>query len=135
MAARGTGRTAFFAALDGTVKYESLAKWNSERQESAGPDAGIAGPASLDLADAGTRRELFRLCVSQGLPMVGFGFADNFLMIVFGETIDAQFGVYVSTMAAAGLGNLCSNIAGLGLAEYIEQTSEKMGVPAKDTYE
>ena len=51
MAARGTGRTAFFAALDGTVKYESLAKWNSERQESAGPD--IAGPASLDLADAG----------------------------------------------------------------------------------
>jgi hypothetical protein len=33
-------------------------------------------------------------------------------------------------MAAAGLGNLCSNIAGLGLAEYIEQTSEKMGVPA-----
>lgn len=61
--------------------------------------------------------------------MIAFGFADNFLMILFGNTIDMHLGMYVSTMAAAGLGNMCSNICGLGLADYIENASAKLGVP------
>merc|ERR1712150_276788 len=56
------------------------------------------------------------------------GFVDNFFMICFGESVDSQFGLYLSTMAAAGLGNLCSNILGLGLSDYIEHASERLGI-------
>lgn len=35
----------------------------------------------------------------------------------------------LSTLAAAGLGNLCSDVCGLGLADYIESASEKFGLP------
>ena len=48
-------------------------------------------------------RELMKLFVANGVPMIGFGFADNFLMITFGNVIDSTFSLYVSTMAAAGL--------------------------------
>ena len=47
--------------------------------------------------------------------MVGFGFADNAIMIVAGDRIDATLGVRLgfSTLAAAGLGNLISDVAGI----------------------
>lgn len=126
-----SGRTAFFAALPGEVKYSALRDWQRERA--------ACQTTFLDRRDRSeisgryvplSRLELLKLALSQGVPMVGFGFADNFLMITFGGTIDSYFGLYVSLMAAAGLGNLCSNIVGLGLADYIEHASTKLGLPA-----
>ncbi|EOD31866.1 Hypothetical protein EMIHUDRAFT_231304 [Emiliania huxleyi CCMP1516] len=123
VASAGRGRTSFFAALPGTVKYDALQRWQEQQARATGDGEGegsLAAPA---------RGELAKLSVSVGVPMIGFGFADNFLMITFGETIDSHFSQYVSTMAAAGLGNLMSNLVGLRLADAIEQASERMGLP------
>ena len=60
--------------------------------------------------------ELWRLAIQQGLPFVGFGFLDNFIMIVAGESIETFLGasLVISTMAAAALGNTLSDVFGIG---------------------
>jgi len=56
------------------------------------------------------------LGIQQGLPFVGFGFLDNFIMIVAGESIETFLGasLVISTMAAAALGNTLSDVFGIG---------------------
>jgi hypothetical protein len=52
-----------------------------------------------------------------------FGFIDNFLMIVFGESIDRFFirmGVS-STLLAAGLGNTLSDMVGILSGRWVEK--------------
>ncbi len=63
-----------------------------------------------------TNSDLYRLAIQQGLPFVGFGFLDNFIMIVAGESIETFFGttLVISTMAAAALGNTLSDVFGIG---------------------
>ncbi|CAF1583300.1 unnamed protein product [Adineta ricciae] len=62
--------------------------------------------------------------IETGLPYIGFGFVDNFVMIVAGETIETFLGAAfcLSTMAAAALGNAVSDVMGIGLADRIERT-------------
>lgn len=74
-----------------------------------------------------TRATLARLALAVGIPFIGFGFVDNFVMILAGEEIEALFGARfgLSTMAAAGLGNLVSDVAGLGLADRVEAAAVK----------
>jgi hypothetical protein len=57
-----------------------------------------------------SNRALTMLAVSHGIPFVGFGFLDNFIMITAGESIEASFGALftMSSMCAAGWGNLVS---------------------------
>ena len=57
-----------------------------------------------------------------GVPFIGFGFMDNSILIIAGESIDANLGVLlgISTMCAAAFGNIISNIAGVGTGAYIE---------------
>ncbi|EGT42890.1 hypothetical protein CAEBREN_21497 [Caenorhabditis brenneri] len=64
------------------------------------------------------------------LPFVGFGVLDNMIMILAGEYIDQQLGAVlaISTMAAAALGNLISDIAGVGLAHYVEVAVQRVGI-------
>lgn len=59
---------------------------------------------------------LFTAFVVNGVPFIGFGFLDNFFMIIAGDYIESTIGVYmaISTMAAAALGNTISDIFGLG---------------------
>jgi len=66
-----------------------------------------------------TRRQLWQLFLLSAVPFVGFGFADNFIMIVAGDAIDNSIGLRLglSTLAAAGLGNLISDVCGIGLGE------------------
>jgi len=117
----GKGKTTFFAQLPNEVKYNSLRKWQKEREQSRFFD--------IDTDSTPPIQELWRYGLSQGVPMVGFGFVDNFFMISFGGAIDSFFGLYVTTLVAAGLGNLCSNIIGLGAADRIESLSGKLGIP------
>lgn len=65
-----------------------------------------------------------------GVPFVGFGFLDNFLMIIAGDYIEGSIGVYfcLSTMAAAALGNTVSDVFGLWLATYVEQFCRFVGI-------
>lgn len=66
------------------------------------------------------------LFLSQAIPFVGFGFMDNAIMIIAGEYIEMSIGaaLALSTMAAAGLGNLLSDIAGIGFSSKIESLTE-----------
>jgi len=133
-----SGKTHFFAALPSDVKFKALKLWQEERvarfaaleAEAAKAEAAAAEhPIDEHLKQRPPNRELMKLFVANGVPMIGFGFADNFLMITFGNVIDSTFSLYVSTMAAAGLGNLCSNMVGLGLADWIESVAGRLGVP------
>ncbi|ESO04693.1 hypothetical protein HELRODRAFT_99580 [Helobdella robusta] len=71
--------------------------------------------------------EIFKVFLTNCLPFIGFGFLDNGIMIIAGEYIDIQLGLLlgISTMAAAALGNLISDLAGVGTAGYIENIVEK----------
>ncbi|XP_058504422.1 transmembrane protein 65-like [Solea solea] len=68
------------------------------------------------------------------IPFVGFGFLDNCIMIVAGTQIELSIGVVlgISTMAAAALGNLVSDLAGLGLAGYVEALASRLGMQIPD---
>ena len=68
------------------------------------------------------------LFLSQAIPFAGFGFMDNAIMIIAGEYIEMSIGstLALSTMAAAGLGNLLSDIAGVGFSSKIESLTESV---------
>ena len=69
-----------------------------------------------------------------GLPFVGFGFMDNAILIIAGDYIDTSLGVTlgISTLCAAAIGNIISDLAGIGCAAYIEEfcaTTLKLPIP------
>lgn len=100
-------------ALNKKIRDSESAK-TGVKKDSAGPAmTSIAGTAS---ATRPTNSELYRLAIQQGLPFVGFGFLDNFIMIVAGESIETFLGasLVISTMAAAALGNTLSDVFGIG---------------------
>lgn len=68
--------------------------------------------------------------LASALPFVGFGFLDNFLMIICGEYIDTTLCVAFSfsTMAAAALGNTISDCAGIFSGGAVESLAAKCGV-------
>lgn len=73
---------------------------------------------------------LILVSLVHGFPFIGFGFLDNFFMIIMGDYIEGSIGVYfcLSTMAAAALGNTISDVLGLGLAHYVEQFFTFLGM-------
>lgn len=75
-----------------------------------------------------TGGQLFSVCLQNGLPFIGFGFIDNFLMITAGDLIEIYIGMFLplSTMAAAGLGNGVSDVFGIGMAHHIEYYCSKL---------
>ena len=74
-------------------------------------------------------RDLKQLAYHNSLPFVGFGFLDNFIMIMAGEYIDLTLGMKfgMSTMAAAAMGNTISDLLGIGSAWYVESLADKLG--------
>ncbi|XP_074510313.1 transmembrane protein 65-like [Sebastes fasciatus] len=81
-----------------------------------------------------TKAELRYILLHNAIPFVGFGFLDNCIMIVAGTQIELSIGVVlgISTMAAAALGNLVSDLAGLGLAGYVEALAYRLGMQIPD---
>ncbi|VDK64178.1 unnamed protein product [Anisakis simplex] len=77
-----------------------------------------------------SREQSKQLFIVNTLPFIGFGFLDNFLMIVAAEYIEHSLGMVlaVSTMAAAGLGHIVADLAGIGLTHYVEYIVSKLGV-------
>ncbi|KAI7806196.1 putative transmembrane protein 65-like [Triplophysa rosa] len=75
-----------------------------------------------------------QVLLHNAIPFVGFGFLDNAIMIVAGTHIELSIGVIlgISTMAAAALGNLVSDLAGLGLAGYVEALACRLGMQIPD---
>eukprot|EP00962_Isochrysis_galbana_P042048 scaffold15620_cov93-Isochrysis_galbana.AAC.1 len=77
-----------------------------------------------------SRRQLSKLALASAIPFVGFGIADNGIMILAGDKIDLTLGEKLgwSTLAAAGFGNTISDVAGLWIGEYIEALAARFGV-------
>uniref|UniRef100_A0A3P9QAV5 Transmembrane protein 65 n=1 Tax=Poecilia reticulata TaxID=8081 RepID=A0A3P9QAV5_POERE len=62
------------------------------------------------------------------VPFIGFGFLDNAIMIAAVTAIKA----FLFLCAAAALGNLVSDLAGLGLAGYVEALASRLGMQVPD---
>ncbi|XP_056154247.1 transmembrane protein 65 [Lampris incognitus] len=81
-----------------------------------------------------TTAQIRYILLHNAIPFVGFGFLDNAIMIAAGTQIELSIGVTlgISTMAAAALGNLVSDLAGLGLAGYVEALASRLGMQVPD---
>ncbi|XP_046424955.1 transmembrane protein 65 isoform X1 [Neodiprion fabricii] len=79
-----------------------------------------------------TRKDLIRVSITNAIPFIGFGFLDNFFMIIAGDQIETSLGAFISlsTMAAAAFGNTISDILGIGSAFYVERLVQKIGFKA-----
>ncbi|XP_059528755.1 transmembrane protein 65 isoform X1 [Myotis daubentonii] len=93
-------------------------------------------PDSFEKLEAAppTPEQLRYVFIHNAIPFVGFGFLDNAIMIVAGTHIEMSIGIIlgISTMAAAALGNLVSDLAGLGLAGYVEALAARLGLSIPD---
>jgi len=105
-------------------KWEFVGWYNKLLADARDPDGKAVPPPSS--------RQLMRVFVRGMLPTIGFGFCDNALMILFGEYIDSTIGrkFMLSTMAAAGLGNMLSCATGVLTGGFIERFASKFGVPS-----
>ncbi|XP_062526754.1 uncharacterized protein LOC101735678 isoform X1 [Bombyx mori] len=79
-----------------------------------------------------TTKELFHLSLANSIPFIGFGFLDNFIMIIAGDSIESSMSAYItlSTMAAAALGNTFSDVIGIGSSYYVERGAAMIGLGA-----
>ncbi|XP_034840003.1 uncharacterized protein [Maniola hyperantus] len=77
-------------------------------------------------------KELIHLSLANSVPFIGFGFLDNFIMIIAGDRIESSLSAYItlSTMAAAALGNTFSDVIGIGSSYYVERAAAMVGLGA-----
>ncbi|KAJ8602076.1 hypothetical protein CTAYLR_001615 [Chrysophaeum taylorii] len=75
--------------------------------------------------------QLRAVFVCNAIPMVGFGFMDQTVMVHAGNAIDMTFGVTFgfSTLTAAAMGQICSDVAGVTFGGAIETLAAKCGLP------
>jgi hypothetical protein len=75
-----------------------------------------------------SREQLKSLFISAAVPMVGFGFMDNFIMIQAGGYIDATLGVTMglATLTAAAMGQVFSDVSGVLFGGTVERISERL---------
>lgn len=91
---------------------------------------GVQQDVSATASDVPSQAQLKMMFLASALPFVGFGFLDNFLMILCGELIDNSLCVAFnfSTMAAAAIGNTISDAAGIFSGGAVENLARKAGV-------
>ena len=104
-----------------------------ERSEILRPSSNCYS-SKTDVVEEPSFRTLRWVYFTTGLPFVGFGFMDNAILIIAGDAIDTSLGVAlgISTLCAAAIGNIISDLAGIGASAYIENfcaTVLKLPVP------
>lgn len=74
--------------------------------------------------------ELKNLFATSALPMVGFGFMDNFIMIQAGGYIDSTLGVKfgLATLTAAAMGQVVSDVSGVLFGSTMENFITRAGL-------
>jgi len=92
------------------------------------PNVGASPRGKLDDMAAPTWLQLRRHAVLQFLPFVAFGILDNGIMLAAGNIIEDNLGAAfgISTLMAAGLGNMFSDVIGVGSTGYIETGAGKV---------
>lgn len=122
---------------DGVVTKEELKLWLRRQPVLAiesdvryVPEEANQSESSVTL----TSNQIRQHFIKTSIPFVGFGFLDNFIMIISGSEIESYFGLSlgISAMAAAGLGNTLSDIIGLQAGGVIEALSDKLGIVDPD---
>ncbi|XP_023583952.1 transmembrane protein 65 isoform X2 [Trichechus manatus latirostris] len=114
--------------------------WNSLLFQVSGPQLNqcllsiYCALGVLQCAEDANTKKKYIVFIHNAIPFVGFGFLDNAIMIVAGTQIEMSIGIIfgISTMAAAALGNLVSDLAGLGLAGYVEALASRLGLSIPD---
>jgi len=78
-----------------------------------------------------TAQQLWHLHVRSAVPFIGFGFFDNMIMLTVGGAIENTIGVAfcLSSLAAAGMGQMVSDAAGITLQGLIERSADSLGLP------
>ena len=93
----------------------------------------IADSASspFEAVEAPTSQQLSRLFWNAAIPMIGFGFMDQTVMLQAGNAIDCTIGVTfgLSTLTAAAFGQVCSDAAGVMFGGTVESIASKAGIP------
>lgn len=109
---------------DGSLSWSEFRVWASQ---AIGRGGGAASPAQAPP----TAAQLKALFITSFVPFVGFGMADNTMMVLTGDAIDGSLGLALglSTMAAAALGNSISNGLGMVLHGTIERYMIALGMP------
>lgn len=112
---------------DGTVSRREFRKWLAANAGTVTPARETAAAASAPV----TTGQLALFSLNIAVPMVGFGFVDNVTMILAGDAIDSTIGTAfgLSVLASAALGNLISDVAGIGMGDVIEAVAKKLGLP------
>jgi len=112
--------------LAATVDLQTAEEWASARAdvESAIAQACLTAPMP-------TRRQFWALHLRSAIPFIGFGFFDNMIMLTVGGAIESTIGVAcgLSSLAAAGMGQMVSDASGITLQGLIERFSDKIGLP------
>jgi len=77
-----------------------------------------------------TRDQLGRHAFSCSIPMVGFGFMDNVVMIQAGDLIDSTLGLALglSTLTAAAYGQVVSDVCGTLFGNTIDHIAARLGL-------
>eukprot|EP00697_Spironema_sp_BW2_P013312 gnl/Spiro4/3344_TR1631_c0_g1_i1.p2 gnl/Spiro4/3344_TR1631_c0_g1~~gnl/Spiro4/3344_TR1631_c0_g1_i1.p2 ORF type:complete len:414 (-),score=88.71 gnl/Spiro4/3344_TR1631_c0_g1_i1:56-1216(-) len=78
-----------------------------------------------------TRKQLVRHFIAAMVPMIGFGFMDNTVMIQAGDFVDNTLGVKlgIGTLTAAACGQCCSDFAGVCFGGVVAAMASKLGLP------
>jgi Transmembrane protein 65 len=78
-----------------------------------------------------TRDQLIRVFQRAAIPMVGFGFVDQTIMLQAGHAIDCTIGVTfgLSTLTSAAFGQVCSDASGAMFGSTLERLADRAGLP------
>lgn len=83
---------------------------------------GVAAAAAANAVPEPSVQDLRLVSLTVAIPFVGFGIMDNAILIIAGDAIDTSLGVLlgISTMCAAAIGNIVSDVAGVMMGTVIE---------------
>eukprot|EP00511_Aplanochytrium_stocchinoi_P009368 CAMPEP_0204860864 /NCGR_PEP_ID=MMETSP1348-20121228/970_1 /ASSEMBLY_ACC=CAM_ASM_000700 /TAXON_ID=215587 /ORGANISM="Aplanochytrium stocchinoi, Strain GSBS06" /LENGTH=293 /DNA_ID=CAMNT_0052009907 /DNA_START=389 /DNA_END=1270 /DNA_ORIENTATION=- len=90
-----------------------------------------AGISEAKAVKEPSNRQLRILALRAAIPMIGFGAMDNFVMLQAGDLIDASIGVTfaLSTLTAAGFGQVFSDVAGITCGGFVDAMVAKLKLP------
>lgn len=94
---------------------------------SGNPAAAAAAAVAPEHVPEPSKEDLRALILTTSIPFVGFGIMDNAILIIAGDAIDTSLGVLlgISTMCAAAIGNIISDVAGIMLGTVVEDFCAK----------
>ena len=92
----------------------------------------VAHPAHPPAVPEPSVLQLRRHALACAVPMVGFGFMDNLVMIQAGDAIDSTIGVAfgLSTLTAAAYGQVISDVSGTVFGSAVDTAAAWLGLPA-----